>query len=455
VKAYFFAPFLVVMSLAPAAAQPRVRVEIDAKDPILVGQQIRVNVTVLAPNFFLSSPQFPTFDIAGAVVTLLDENALNSTETIDGEMYAGIRKSYAITPRRAGTFTLPPIQITFRYAAEPGKPGVDGAVTLPPQTFTARLTEGAQATAAPALVAKVVVTQTLDGDPGAMKVGDALTRTVETFAANTQAMMIPPPTFEAPAGVRIYPRDPVVADVTTDRGNFTGGRRVDQVTYVFEEPGTNTLPAIEIAWFNADSGKQQVSTAPAINVSVAPPPRARTDIPPPASPSDATAESATRTIWQRALPWSLGLVAVALAGLWGLRRFGPRVRAWRHARRQAWQASEPASFARLKRACLTGDAAAAYRELGIWAGCAGFSTAQALSERDPALRSQVTKLERHLYGSAPAPWSGPALFNAAATARASRLAAHGRHRPSALPALNPGVCQTIPSLETQANPGDK
>jgi BatD DUF11 like domain len=112
-----------VMSLAPAAAQPRVRVEIDAKDPILVGQEVRVNVTVLAPNFFLSSPQFPTFDIAGAVVTLLDENALNTTETIDGEIYAGIRRSYAITPRRAGTFTLPPVQITFRYAAEPGKTG--------------------------------------------------------------------------------------------------------------------------------------------------------------------------------------------------------------------------------------------------------------------------------------------------------------------------------------------
>ena len=439
-KAYFLALFLMVMSLAAAAAQPRVRVEIDAKDPIVVRQQVRVNVTVLAPNFFLSSPQFPTFDIAGAVVTLLDENALNSTETIDGDMYAGIRKSYAITPRRAGTFTLPPVPITFRYAAEPGKPGVDGAVTLPPQTFTARLAEGAQATAAPALVAKVVVTQTLDGDPGTMKVGDALTRTVETFAANTQAMMIPPPTWQAPAGVRLYPRDPVLADVTTDRGNFTGGRRVDQVTYVFEEAGTYTLPAIEIGWFNADSGKQQVSTAPAINVSVAPPPRSSADIAPPAPPSDAAAESATRTLWQRALLWSLGLVAVGLAGLWGLRRFGPRVRAWRQARRQAWQASEPASFARLKRACLAGDAATAYRELGIWARCAGFSSAPALCERDPTLRSEVSKLERHLYDSAPALWSGPALFNAAATVRASRLAASGpgsHRRRAALPALNP------------------
>jgi hypothetical protein len=453
VKAYFLALLLMAMGLnAAAAAQPRVRVEIDAKGPILVGQEVRVNVTVLAPNFFLSSPQFPTFDIPGAVVTLLDENGLNSTETIDGETYSGIRRSYAITPRRAGGFTLPPVQITFRYAAEPGQPAVNGAVTLPPQMFTARLAEGTSATAAPALVAKVVVTQTLEGDPTTMKVGDALTRTVETFAANTQAMMIPPPTFQAPAGVRIYARDPVLADVTTDRGGFTGGRRVDQVTYVFERPGTYTLPAIDIGWFNADSGKQQVSTAPAINVSVASAPVSSSDSAPPASPSDTAPESTTYVIWQRAFLWSLGLIAVALAGLWGMRRFGSRLRTWRQARRRARHASEGASFARLKRACLAGDAVTAYREFGIWARCVGFSTPQALYEREPALRSEVTKLERHLYDGTPVPWNGPALFNAASIARTSRPAANGHHRPGALPVLNPfGLSDDSPL----GNPGDK
>jgi hypothetical protein len=35
----------------------------------------------------------------------------------------------------------------------------------------------------------------------------------------------PPPTFRAPGGVRLYARDPVLSDVTTDWGGFTGGRR--------------------------------------------------------------------------------------------------------------------------------------------------------------------------------------------------------------------------------------
>ena len=194
---------------------------------------------------------------------------------------------------------------------------------------------------------------------------------------------------------------------------------------------------IHVGWFNADSGKQQVSTAPAINVSVASAPVSSSDKGPPVPPSDVAAESAMYALWRRAFLWSLGCIAVALAGLWGLRRIGPRVRAWRQAHRQAWQVSEAASFARLKRACLADDAASAYRELGTWARCAGFGTMPALCEREPALRSEVTTLERHLYAGTLSPWNGPALFRAASTARASHLTAGSRHRPGALPVLNP------------------
>src|SRR5262249_13361829 len=229
-RALVLIALLLATSAAYAADEPRIRAEIMTKEPFLVGQQIRVDVTVLVPNYFLSSPQFPTFDIPDAVVILLDENAVNSSETIDGGSYAGIRKGYAITPQRDGEFVLPPAAITFNYAAEPGKPPVAGTVALPPLRFTVRRPAGAPATGP--LVAKGEITPTLDRDPKDLKAGDALTRTVETIAANTQAMMIPPPTFAAPAGVRLYQHDPALSDVTTDRGGFVGGRRTDRVTYV-------------------------------------------------------------------------------------------------------------------------------------------------------------------------------------------------------------------------------
>src|SRR5262249_30510298 len=147
----------------------------------------------------------------------------------------------------------PPAKIAFRYAAEPGKPPVAGEVTLPPLKFSAKGAPGGAAAAGGASgpVAKVTIKQTVERN------GNALVRTVDTYAERTQAMMIPPPEFEAPAGVRVYRQDPVLTDETKDRVGFQGGRRVDRVTYVFEKPGDYKLPAIEVGWFNAAANRQE------------------------------------------------------------------------------------------------------------------------------------------------------------------------------------------------------
>jgi BatD DUF11 like domain len=420
-----------------AAAEPRVRVAIDAKGPIIVGQQVRVDVTVLAPNFFLSPPQFPIFDLPGAIVTLPDENAINSTETIDGESYAGIRRSYMITPQQAGDVSLPPIRITFKYAAEPGKPGAEAAVTLPPETFTVTQPAGAQSSVSPGLVAKVVVTQTLDGDPKAMKVGDALARTVETFAPNTQAMMIPPCTFEARPGTRVYRHDPILSAVRSDRGDFLGGRRVDSATYVFDKPGTYLLPAIQVPWFDADKGTQKASAAPEITVSVREAPVPISDLAPPQAPTAEPDDQAWKRIFIRLVAYA----AVGLAISWVWYEFGPRLRDRRRRRHEAWEASEAAAFERLRYACFAGDRFAAYKELASWARREGFASLRALCEREPTLRADVTELENDLFSNthSRARWNGRHLFDRTAAVRTSRQRSRRSQRSAAvvLPALNP------------------
>ncbi|WP_244222643.1 BatD family protein [Cupriavidus lacunae] len=207
------APLVVLMAalllplLARAAAGPIVRVEVGAKQPVLVGQQVSIEVTILAPNFFLSAPAFPVLQVPGAIVTMPDERALNSTETIDGVAYAGIRKTYAFTAEQDGDFRLPQATIRFTYAGDDGAPR-EGRVTLPATPIRA----GAGGTVTPGgtvgrpllPVARLTVTQALDhaADDGAVRlhVGDALVRTVTTFAPQTQAMMIHPPHAAGPRG---------------------------------------------------------------------------------------------------------------------------------------------------------------------------------------------------------------------------------------------------------------
>jgi hypothetical protein len=432
-----------VAGFAHAAGKPVVRVVIDGKQPVLVGQQIKVNVQVLVPNFFMSAPKWPQLDIPGAVVTLSgDTTHLN--ETIGGESYAGIQQTYLIVPQQAGEFTLPPAKITFQYAAEPGKP-TPGTLMIPPQKFTARLPAGAQSAGVIAPVAKVTLTQTLDREPKGLRAGDALVRTVTAYAANTRAMMIPPPSFDAPRGVRVYPHDPALSDVTNERGGFVGGRRVDHVTYVFEEAGSYTLPAIETSWFNPATGKQEAARAPEINVSVAANPGFKQAIVPEAPvTNDASAPPEKLHLeWRRWLPLAAGLIALALVLAWLLRRYGPRLQHWLAGRRAAREEGEPASFARVEQACRANDPLAAYRALGAWARRAGAgSIASWSAEAETSeLRHEIEVLERSLFAAQDAAtgWSGHGLAAACVTERKTWLARQGRMaKPqSALPALNP------------------
>lgn len=115
--------FALWLSLANVAlaADPFARATLATKGTIYAGQQVEVDVDVFAPNYFLSPPQFPLFDLPGTIVTMPDDRGLNLNETIDGVDFSGIRKTYVIAPQAAGDYTLPPVDIPFGYAAVPGE----------------------------------------------------------------------------------------------------------------------------------------------------------------------------------------------------------------------------------------------------------------------------------------------------------------------------------------------
>ncbi|SPA15197.1 conserved hypothetical protein; putative exported protein [Cupriavidus taiwanensis] len=434
--------------LARAAAEPIVRVEVDARQPVLVGQQVGIDVTILAPNYFLSAPAFPALQVPGAVVTLPDARALNSTETIDGVVYAGIRKTYAFTAEQDGEFRLPAATIRFTYAGDDGTPR-EGSVTLPVITIRAGAggpgTAPARATAGRPLlpVARLTVTQALDHEVGhgvvRLRAGDALVRTVTTFAPQTQAMMIVPPHAAAPRGVRMFRADPRLSD---DAGAAAapGGTRVDTLTYVFERPGTYTLPAVTADWVDPATRQPASSEAPAVKVEVA---AARNGGALSPGGRSAGALPGEGGLPGRTLLWAAGalLGAAALALLW--RRLRPRLARLQQRRAERRRARAEGAEARLAatlRACRAGDAAAASQALGGWTRAAHGTTPAAWAEAagDAALADAVTGLQRHLYGAAPAPsaWDGNPLAQA--------LGRHARPTPPrrrqarpALPPLNP------------------
>ncbi|WP_119274151.1 BatD family protein [Taklimakanibacter deserti] len=428
-----FLLFLLTASAGLHAAEPLVRVEILTQPPIAAGQQVQVQVDVLAPNFFLSPPKFPLFDLPNAIVTLPDTGAQNLVETIEGQSYAGIRRTYIVTPQTGGDFTLPPAKITFIYAAVPGQPGSEGSVTLPPQKF--RVAGAPPGT--PATAQRITVTQKLDRDPENLKGGDTLVRTVTVEALGMQAMMIPVPEFTAPEGVRLYPHDPVLSDKMDQGQGSIGGTRVDRVTYEFEKAGSYRLPAIEISWYDPATQKNEVAEAPEVTVSVA----ATAGFTPAIKPPEITEEAPKRPDYLRLLPWAAGLAALAFLA-WLVPALWRGLRQWRQACRQRYEQSEAYSFRQFSSACRSGEGAPVYAALQSWADRAKTAPLREWLSRggDSAALAQYERLEARLFAATAATGSYDAseLLAGIAQARNKWLARRTeRLRPAALPPLNP------------------
>ena len=260
--------WLVLGSMA-FAAEPFTRTALETKGKIVPGQQVRITVDILVPDFFTSPPEFPLFDLPNALVTLPDDRAQNLVETVDGVQYAGIRRTYALVPETSGTFTLPPAVITLVYSQD-GKP-VAGQATLQPLSFTVAAPPGGS-TSTPTFAARgVTLTQSFDRDPSKLKVGDAVVRTITIFAENTQAMMVPAIPVAAAKGLKQYSTSPQIADGVEAEDRTTGSTRTETITYIAETAGTFEIPAIAYPWFDVDAQASATATLAATSVTVTAP----------------------------------------------------------------------------------------------------------------------------------------------------------------------------------------
>lgn len=449
-----YAILLLMLRNAIAAPAPMVRVQVTASQPIRVGQQVGVDVTVLAPNFFMSAPTFPTLDVPGAIVTLPDARALNGTQSIDGVTFATISKTYAFVAAQDGDFDLPQATIALTYAGNDGAPQ-QATVTLPATRIRVgaggvpKGSPGGGPSAVPSSgvllpVVQLNVTQTLspapDHDVVQLKVGDTLVRTVATFAPGTQAMLIRPPKLDAPRRVRVFAGDPKLSDGATPSlgAPTTGGLRIDTFSYVFERKGTYTLPAITLDWTDPATGRMSHSDAPAIRVVVA---------------TGASAGALTPGAGWLNLSRDAESIGVALAGVAGLAVLGLVIwrthSRWRTARRRHDEGPDrgrpnaKSLHAEVIQACRADDAVAAYRLAQNWSeDVTGLGLAAwAQTTRDVPLIDAVSTLERQLFAptdDAPAKrvWNGGPLAIAFSRCAATATRPVRRDGPSSLAPLN-------------------
>ncbi len=228
-----------------------VRTRIEPEGPVLVGQKTILWVEILTSTWFTSAPQLPqTLEIPNAVVKMPDTFGSNRTERIGGATYAGQARRYLIYPQGPGQFDTPVVPLTLTVALESGGSSPQLSLEAPAQRFEARRPPGSEGLGLVLAAPGMQFNEQWDPEPGELKVGEAITRTVTVTIDDAVGMLLPPLEMKAVEGVSLYPGKPEIND-KSNRGQLTGSRS-DSATLVMEVEGTYHLPEVVYHWWDLE-----------------------------------------------------------------------------------------------------------------------------------------------------------------------------------------------------------
>src|ERR1700729_3463154 len=106
---------LACSAVATFGQVPVIHARLEPAKGIIVGQPVHLVVEVLVPNFFTGSPDFPIFELGNVIVVLPEETPQNLNEQINGQTYAGIRRTYFLYPQQPGSYRFQPGRLTVPY----------------------------------------------------------------------------------------------------------------------------------------------------------------------------------------------------------------------------------------------------------------------------------------------------------------------------------------------------
>ncbi|MBD8872814.1 BatD family protein [Rhodanobacter sp. DHB23] len=330
--------------------------------------------------------------------------------------YRVIERRYAVVPQHAGTLTIP--SLGFRgVALDPNDPdsffgaGTQVGASAPAQTV--------QVQAAPAdwgssawLPARAL-SLSLSGWPDSgtpVRVGQPINLTMMLSATGLPAEALPPLSLPAMAGATVYPDQPKTATANDDA--WLQGSSERKFAVMPERPGTLTLPATTLRWFDVTSGQEQTAEIPAHSITVLPAAgaaaAASVAAPPVAPAASASVAAMPASAMLQGVPWRWVALASLLLWLgtvlawWLWRRRMPRGAVTATAKHASGGDARQQRQAFLA-AARGDDAAAQLRSLLAWAQAERPAIRNAgeleAALADAAQRQAIDELQRRRYGN--------------------------------------------------------
>lgn len=344
----------IAVSNKPATNLPDRRlyteVEVDKSQP-LVQEQIVVSWRLVTADRNVSRPSIDAPQLENVLVYDLGTRQYQRSAA-DSSLETVLEQRMAFFPQHSGALHIPSLRFNFLLST-PRR----FATGLLHNAFEKRFlnTEPKTINVAPAPVdtqgrawvpaQAVGLSQQLAGVTAGNQatVGQVLTRTIVSRSVGLMSEQLSAPNMSAD-GFKTYAEKPTLQNESRSEGVI--GTRLDHVTVIPTHPGTLTLPAISIPWFNTASRQWENATLPAQQIQVnaaAGAPAATsatnngavssasvpvTDHHRNAENNGATTTTSSSTLMNTALPrwwWLVAMVAVTvvlalLARLWVLQR---------------------------------------------------------------------------------------------------------------------------------------
>ncbi|CAD0185576.1 hypothetical protein RUESEDTHA_02468 [Ruegeria sp. THAF57] len=333
----------VVTPQTPTDIAPLVTVDL-AEGDVIVGQPTILRVKVLVPTFLPAPPVFPSLEQENLLVRLPERASGPVSETVQGDTWSGVQRSYRLYPLQSGKIQLGQMDILVTYADPNTNAPIESSVPLPPISFDAVIPQGAQNLDPLILASDFSIEQILDGNTD-IQTGGAITRKLTAEISGTTPILIPPLISENQDELlRAYPKEPRFTE-SEDRGVLSG-QRVDEVVYLAQAGGQTQLPAVSIDWFNLTTQQVETVDIPAIDLTLAAPKA------PPKDVGD--------FLWL-----GLGITLVLLMIWTGWRWVAPRLRTRREERERTYRSSAEYAFAQLRLSLKNHDLSGAYSALDL------------------------------------------------------------------------------------------
>jgi hypothetical protein len=267
------------------------------------------------------------------------------------------------------------------------------------------------------------------GDTSALIAGQPVTRSLTLLADGLTAAQLPQLELLAIDGIKQYPEQPGLENSHTRDG--IRGKREQKVALIPGAAGVYPVPGFRVPWWNLETGKMEVATLPARELTVAPTAAAVENLA--VAPASAAAAGNRFWLWLSLL---LGCGWAASGFYW-----------WNHSRRAAQRATAPTENESLKAArrrlydsCAASDTAAARDALLAW-GRALLAPREITNLHQlgkvfgETLMREIEALDRSLYAKDHGAWHGGELADLCR--RLEREQPDSRREQAGLMPLNP------------------